>query len=86
MRAPFRFTFYYGVGVTSGTGVTTGVGATKSAAASAAVSGMPFMIQRMNTSMMFGFNERFGGMLAHAVENLFDLADVLLRHADFSFS
>jgi len=44
------------------------------------------MIQRMNTSMMLGFNERFGGMLAHAVENLFDLADVLLRHADFSFS
>ena len=29
---------------------------------------------------------RLARMIAHAVENLYDLADVILRHADFSFS
>lgn len=29
---------------------------------------------------------RLARMIAHAVENLYDLADVFLRHADFSFS
>jgi len=29
---------------------------------------------------------RLARMIAHAVENLFDLADVVLRHANFSFS
>jgi hypothetical protein len=54
-----------------------GVGATKSFAASSAVFGIPFMIQRMNTSTTLA-KARLGGMTRSALHPVFRFMMVFL--------